>query len=414
MKNLRLGAILIAGFLVGCSSKVHRNYKYRDSAVAITTLDAINKYLAVNAFVLDPSSGTNKTIFDLSDRGQASMVAELAKSSKSNSELLAAMASSIKEAAVTSRKGTLLWKKRVVLNVLKYDKEPNNRIEKILFDLVIPEAIRDKVEFVSWDKIATETVTIDLGKITETKSTTMSLTPSISMLGAIEGSVEAGLSNTSGITAERNVTIRQAPLNAALISKSKMQVLRQSVALEDISGNIVIELTMKSKLSKETYIHELTGLFHNNTAESDPNKIGLVRTLLIRPDFGTTPNTVPIDLSYDFRYRKVSEGLRTGYEYDDRVIPVDGLITEAGKFNIFDEEDTKAIKTWSIKKGANYLHIEKNGIPEVMEFDDIKAASQLHSWIVNTQSLYLAGYTLKLGTMNLTTADIAGLSVAIN
>lgn len=422
MKSLFFVAIIVTGLSACNSTKVHRNYKHRDVPVTVTTVDSVKKYLAVSAFVLDPASGTNKLIFDLSDHGQAALTAELAKSAKNNKDLIAAMASPIKEAFSSSVKGNLLWKKRVVLNVLKLDKETNNRVERILFELEIPAAIRDKVEFVSWDKIATETVAIDLGKITETKSTTMSITPSISMLGAIQGTVEGGLSNTFGITDERPFTIRQAPLNAALISKNKMQVFRQSVALEDISGNIVIELTMKSKLSAETNIHEFSGLFNNNVAETNVNNVALVRTLLVRPDFGTTPNIVPIDLTYDFRYRKVTEGLRTGYEYDDRVTPIDGLVTEAAKFNIFDEKDTNGIKTWSIKKEANYLYIEKNGIPEVLQFDDIKAASQLLSWISITRSLTVAGYTLKLGsknsttnpTTNLTTADIAGLSVTID
>ncbi|NVM66873.1 hypothetical protein FHW88_005191 [Mucilaginibacter sp. SG538B] len=411
---LLLGAAIVIS--ASCTTpKVMRYYRSIAETKTLSTKTEVSKYFEVNAFILDPTAGANKTITDLSDRGQGSLVEALNTKTKTPKELVSALAGSLKESQTAGgTKGTLLWKKRIVLNVLKVDKERANRLQQILFTMEIPVALQNNVEFVSWDKIATESQVIDLGKITSGSTTSTSFSPEITLAGTVQGKAPGAFSSSKTFTEEKSFASKFVGLNAALASKSKFQVVYQPLPNESNSVNIVVEVTLRSKLSKEVTVLDFTGLYDGTIANTDQSKVGITGTVLIRPDFGAGTPEVPIDLSYDFRYRTAENGRRTEPEYDDEVTYLDGSISEPTKFKLFDKEESEAVKTWEITDGVNILHLFKAGSAEQILFDNSASAYQLLNWIKQTGSLKVSDYELRSGPYNvITTANIPNLQVRI-
>ncbi|WP_035643510.1 hypothetical protein [Flavobacterium sp. ASV13] len=414
---MKKSILIFSAILFLSSCKAPKILKYqksiKDTTINITTKEDAGSLLQISAFVLDPSTLSNKTITDLSDKGQAALIEALSSKSTTAKELMSSIALPIKESVSGNIKGSKLWKKQIVLNVLKTDDEKANRIEQILFTMDIPQNLIDKVEFVNWNKIVTETQIIDLGKITSGNSTTLSFSPEITMAGTIQGKAPGSVSNTKTFNQERSFSSRLAGLNASLVSGSKFQVLRKGIANEDISGNIVVEITLKSKFVKEVPIYEFSGFYNGTSIVTDQSKIGMIKNTLVRPDFGDSNINIPIDLTYKFRFRKVNHGINTEPEYDDCITYIGGEITEKSKFKIFDKEESEKTKTWEISDGFNYLHVSKTGLLEQLIFDSPVSAGQLLSWIKQTQNLKVSDYDLFKGTVPLSLADIKNLKVVI-
>ena len=414
MKKLIISLFALFALCACRTPKVMRYYKSENTPQTINSQNLIDNLFKVNAFVLDPAAGADKkTISSLSDKAQGALVEALNSKTKTPEELIAAITLPLEESAsLGDIKGSLTWKKRIVINITKMDKEHANRVQQVLFTLEIPDSLKSKVEFVSWDKIVTETQSIDLGKITSGNTTGFSISPEITMAGFIEGKLPGAVSSSSTFGEEKSLTRKMAGLNAAIVSPSKFLLFRQAFPNEDISGNIVIELTLKSNLSDESKMtHQITGLYNGSTIVSDQSKIELFKSPLIEPNFGTS-SRVPIDLTYQFRYRSVGKGKRTEPEYDDRITYIDGNYIDSNKFSLFDKEEMTP-SVWKISDGSNSLHITKNGKTEILQFSSFNKAAQFLEWINVTKNLEVANYKLLLGLNSFTVDDIQKLNVQL-
>ncbi|WPQ61243.1 hypothetical protein SIO70_23060 [Chitinophaga sancti] len=417
MQKSIISALFLAAVCACQTPKVFRYYSGKEDKVQqLSKPSDIKNYFSLNAFVLTPTAGSDKLITDLSDRGQQAIIESMNSKTKTSKELVSTIAGPISNASSAGNfKGSLIWKKRVVINITKVDKECANRLQQILIDIDIPSAYKDKVEYVSWDKIATEKQSIDLGKITQNNSTAYSFSPEIDFLGILQGKGIGSVSNTKSTTAEKSYTSRLAGLNAAIVNKNKLQIFQRALPNEDITGNIVIELTMRSKLSKQIEVYEFTGLYDGSMPIKEQEKVVLNKSILVEPNFGVLSADVPADITYDFRYRKVSKGCKTEPEYDDHITYLDGNITESGKFILFTKEDLDQSKTWSISDNINSLKIKKNGIiTGDLNFDGIDKANQFLGWLIQTQNLKASDYDLLLGLIPLQKSDIKNLKVILN
>jgi len=410
MKKLVI-SLFAAAALVACSTpKVTRYYKSEKGTRTITSQKTIDSLFAIHAFVLDPSVGATQTITNLSDKGQGALIEALNSKTKSSEELISALASPLEEAVSPGEtKGSITWKKRVVINIAKMDKEPANRFQQLWLTLEIPESLKSKVSFVSWDKIVTETQTYDLGKITSSSTAGFSFSPEVTMAGYVKGSLPGVVSGSSTYGAEKSFMAKMPGLTAAVVTPSKFVMSREALPNENISGNIVIEFTLKSALGNEGQIYDFSGFYNGTTLVTDQSKIELVRSLMIKPDFGTS-TVVPVDVTCEFHYRTVGKGKRTGPEYDDHITYFDGKYTDVNKFNLFNTTEIKP-SMWQIFDGTNYLNISNT---ETIQFSSYNKALKFLEWIKLTKNLEVANFKLLLGFRNLTVDDIQKLRVTLS
>lgn len=411
MKKLIFSIVALTVLLSCNTPKVMRYYKSeKESRIISADTILINNLFEINAFTLDPSVANEKSIFDLSNRAQSALIESLNSKSKATEELMAAITSPLDKAtSPDATKGSISWKKRVVINIDKKDTEVANRFQQIWLIMEIPDNLKDKVEFVNWDKIITETQTFDLGKITSNNTSGFSFSPEVTMGGFIEGKLPGVVSGSSTFGEEKSITRKLAGLNAAVVTPHKFILSRQASPNENISGNIVIELTLKSKLAAENLVYNFDGLYLGTTAVEDQAKITLNKSLVIKPDFGEN-SIVPIDLTYKFHYRTVGKGKRTEPEYDDHITYLNGQHTDSSKFNLFDGADSKPI-IWRISDGSNYLHIVDSTEQEALQFDSYNKASQLLNWIKLTNNFQISNYSLYLGLRPLKNIDIKNLMI---
>ncbi|WP_430402795.1 hypothetical protein [Fluviicola sp.] len=412
MKKLSLALVAVTVLFACQTPKVMRYYKSEKGTQTITSKTSMDSLFEINAFVLDPSVGANKTISDLSDKGQGALIEALNSKTKTSQELVDAIAAPLEEAVTPgSTKGSITWKKRVVISIAKMDNEAANRFQQVWFTLEIPDSYKGKVEFVSWDKIITETQTYDLGKITSSRTVGFSVSPEITMAGFVQGKLPGAVSGSSTSGEEKSFTGKFAGLSAAVVNPSKFVMSRQALPNENISGNIVIEFTLKSTQSAESLIYDFSGFYNGETVVSDQSKIEFVRSLTIKPDFGTI-SVIPINLTYKFHYRTVGKGKRTEPEYDDQITYLDGIYTDSSKFNLFNTAETRP-SMWKISDGSNYLHLSNAGQTEVLQFSSYNKATQLLNWIRLTKNSQVANYQLVLGLKNFTAADIPNLRIQL-
>lgn len=414
---------LITLLLSSCGStpKVMTYYKELGKAgVSYNDLDSANKIVKINAFVLDPDTKSDKTIFDFSEAGQSAIIEDLGKKSTNAKELFGSMALSVKESSQKTKvSGNLSFKKRIVININVIGTQKADRLERINFKISIPDALKDKIEFVSWDKIATETVTIDLGKIIGGTSTTTSFSPEIGMSGTIQGKLAAEVSNTKTFSEEKSFSEKMAGLSAALINKNEFEVNRSSLPNENISGNIIVEVTLKAKNEKSLSYFDFDGLYNGAIAITDQNKIRVNEMELMSPDFGydskkVSITNIPLLLSYDFLLRKVIEGQNTVPEYDDVIQYVTGFVTATSPI-ILSDSDSWAPKLWYIviedkQLGIQNIDMEK---PATLAFTSYEKAQELIKWIKKTKSLKVSDYKFYLVTNALKTDDIKKLTIGI-
>ncbi|WP_448104063.1 hypothetical protein [Pedobacter panaciterrae] len=401
----------------GTTPKVLKYYKRAEAnPQELKTLPEIKKLLNINAFVLDPLASSNKTITDLAPEGQQALIEALSTRTKTTKELYSALALPIKETpSINGNRGSLTWKKRIVLNITKASREPADRVQQILFDMDIPANLKGKVEFISWDKIATETQSVDLGKILAGRSTTLSFSPELTMAGMIQGTAAGSASNTTSFNEEKAFTAKKTGLNAALINPNKLQVYRELLPNENPTGNIVVEVTLKSKLAKEVEVLEFDGIHDGTSFVKDPAKISILKSTIIIPDLGNQTE-VPIDLTYQFRYRKVGEGANTEPEYDDVISYIDGEFKEDKKFLLLDKTETDP-KFWEIRSGVSPLNILKpigGSIPQNIQFDSFSKADGFLNWLKQTTNISVSGQNLYLGTALLKTNDLTSLKLSLS
>lgn len=413
----RLIIICISAFLMSSCGlfaprkpEVMRYHKKIAGIEQRNELAKIRELFQVNAFLLDPTAGEAKNIFDLSPEGQSALIEAHSQSSKTPLELSSALATPIKQSSGNQAvRSYVTWKKRIVLNITKLDRERANRLEYILFTMIIPDSHKGKTELVSWDKIVTETRAIDLGKITSANTTAYLLSPNITMAGKIVGATAGSASNTQSYTEEKSFTYSGAGLNAAIVSPQRLQVFRQGFANEDISGNIVIELTLRATDVNVYRVYSFNGLFKGGAAETTQANIKMNSTVIAQPSY-----EVPINLEYTYRYRKVAGGSTTEPEKDDVVTYIDGTHCEETKFNLYSAADAGKFSKWNISCAGGYLHVLVKGKKELLAFDSYAEAEQLLNWLQLTKSLKVAGHDLYIGFNELREAEIQTLTVKID
>lgn len=414
-------SIVLLVIVFSCTSNKAKVLRYHKRIVNTRTIDDQKKVndslFTVSGFVLEPNPNASKGIFDLSAEGQSALIEAMSKNTKTVSELSSAIASPISENnAKQEIKSFATWKKRIVINITKIDKDRANRLQYILLTISIPDSLRKKVEFISWDKIVTETQGIDLGKITAGTKTALSFSPEITMAGGIVGTSAGSASVEKTFGEEKSFTSRYSGLNASLVDPYQFKILRQATANEDISGNIVSEITIRSTQPVIVGTYTISGLFNGNGPVTKQADVKMTKILSAYPDLGRL-SELPVNIEYNYRYRKVEgESGNTEPEDDDEVYYLDGTVKEINKFKLFSINDMQKYKTWQVLSSKNntYLHINLNGKLELLRFSSASEATQLVNWIKLTKNLKVADGELYLGIDKaLTTLDISDLTAAV-
>lgn len=414
MRATITGSILFTLMLCACGSQKVLMYEKASSEENLKqTTNNLKDFVTVNTFVLDPVASAAQFATGLSDRGQAAYIEAVTSASKSAEELNNYLVRPFKEAISPTRtKGTLFIKKRIVINVSNNRNSNADRINDVKVSLLIPQKFRKELEFVSWEKLATEHQIVDLGKITSGSTGTLSINPSITLAGTIQGSLGGGYTKENTFAQEKAYAGKVPKLNVSLVNKFQMDMQRRAEANENISGNTVIEITFKAKYSGgEYYTYSFSGLQSAGTDVTDQSKIKIAAALNYNPSFPTAVNgSVFLDVNYTFRYRKVEEGILTIPEYDDVVKYLNGEVNEPEKLELFSSHEHQN-RYWTLVLDTETVALKSPTVTDTLRFSSYEEALAFLGWLRVTRNTKVSNHDILLGLAPLTVAKINNLKV---
>ena len=402
--------ILILGLFSGCSStKFTKRYK----SIENKTTDNPDDYIKIEGFSLDINKiSSNKTVFELSDRGQKEIIAQTSKNAKTNKELYSQLSKKFVEMPTKKNEITnTKFKKRLVISTQNL-KNGNgaNRIDSYIERVAIPEKYRDKIKYAYWYKIVTEYQEIDIGKITYSRTGSFSVSPDITMSGTIKGNTPINGSISDTVGEEVSLKKKFASISGA-ISDNNLTVYRNSSPLEDINGNTLIELTLIVENKAEKLFYEFDKLFINNKPNSNSDEIKIRRVNYQFPNI--LPENSEVELSYEFKFREVLKGANTFTEADDKIKLVSGKSKKAVNIQLLDKEDLQK-NSWLLKIGNQTLTLKSaSSTPETIRFDSYAKADLFLQWLSFTNSLTVGSFDLGLGLNDLQKTKIPNVKIEI-
>lgn len=418
MKTIKKYLFLVASLsiVISCNStKITKRYKKFSSE----TISNIDQYVKVQAFAFDVKGvKSNKSIFDLSPRGQEALVEEIGEKEATSKAIYNQLS---KQFVLPSKPVTEVdktkFKKRLVFSIEDLKNQNGaNRLDWIKIKVEIPKNLQPNLRFVYWDKIITEYQEIDLGKISSSRVNSSGATPSFGInTELIKVGIEGDFS-TSKTTAEELQLKQKIAKVYGSLSEESLYIAIQSAPLQNLSGNIILELFFEGigKVAPDL-------VYDFKTKDAAGNYITNSSNVFVKKMIYQHSNlayaTTELELTYEARYRSVKKGrgAKTFMEGDDVVTMLDGVQSNPTKFKLLDRDDLNR-KFWFIQHSGFKLALKNKNTAslETIQFDSYKKAKNFLSWLQNTNSTDVKGYDIyKSSATQLTAADIASLLISV-
>jgi hypothetical protein len=418
MKTIKKYLFLVASLsiVISCNStKITKRYKKFSSEPTSN----IDQYVKVQAFAFDVKGvKSNKSIFDLSPRGQEALVEEIGDKEATSKAIYNQLS---KQFVVPSKPVTEVdktkFKKRLVFSIEDLKNQNGaNRLDWIKIKVGIPKNLQPNLRFVYWDKIITEYQEIDLGKISSSRTNTSGAAPSFGINTELITVGIDGNFSTSKTTAEELQLKQKIAKVYGSLSEESLYIAIQSAPLQNLSGNIILELFFEGigKVAPDL-------VYDFKTKDAAGNYIANGSDVIVKKMIYQHSNlayaTTELELTYEARYRSVKKGrgAKTFMEGDDVVTMFDGVQSNPTKFKLLDRDDLNR-KFWFVQHSGFKLALKNNitGSLETIQFDSYKKAKNFLSWLQNTNSTDVKGYDVyKSSTTKLLAVDVASLLIGV-
>lgn len=388
MSTRTLAAILLTTVVasIGCAKPVlTRRYE----SVAPPSSGALNVTpraveLTASVFPIDPPA--QRTIFDLASEGQAAMVAAVAAQASGGSALHHALAAPITRASsgVVDRTSV---SRRVVLSVSTDHAGLADRLD--FSSVALNLAKGAQVKFTAWNQLATKFDAIDLGKLTFTQKDSLTF----GLEGVLPGINEI-TNATIGGTRDRNlgeeVQLRQRYVaTTGSLTPLVAKIVQQGAVGIDLIGNTVFDVSLSSTRVQQERLFSADGLFKNGKAAL-PAEVTLNRRLI---RYAETAADWTVDLTAEFRRRRVAAGDRTVTESDD-IVAYESIAPRGTSLTLVDGEDLKVSKWMIYDPACQPIHVQEHSGPMPLQFDSFDGAEEMLKWLLETNAERVAGRPL--------------------
>ncbi len=296
---------------------------------------------------------TPKDVFTLSPEGQKAYIKALGALTKKPDELAPALATSIEQEKVVTQHDLTTFKKRIVLSAFHDKRTEADRLTQLRITMHLDTAASG-FEFLTWDKITTVYGSVELGDLSAESTDSFKFTPSIEASGDLIGTQGGEISRSRTLKEDTKLTQRFVELTGTL-SADTATLFMQGVPGRNITGNILVDLTVRSKRNVSFTLSEFKKLM----ADDKPNPFEAV--IMVDHQF-TLPDTladVNLTLSYAGKERHVLEHEETQMEGDD-VIEIDTCSGTAGLRFPFIRDTELRVKSWYVYASTErYIEIEE-------------------------------------------------------
>jgi len=411
MKKIIILSVALSTVLSGCNfnGKLTRRYK---SMSLISSNDEVKGTVEVNAYTLekDKPAPTTKTIFDLSPKAQAALIAEVAKKETTTDPFIAGLIKSL--LAKTPNNSEILdysqIERKVVVSIRNKGHWPADRISKI--NVGIDLGTVSEMKLVSCSRLTTEYQSLDIGKLnysnTQSGELGAKVTGGVNVEAGIEqgGVTAAAKPSLNGelngkLTASRSfaeevlLKQRMVALNAA-IQANKLTLYQEGVSGIDLTGNIIADVKFAVSDLNVAKVYSFGDIRIANGAANDADKLKVNEKVIVYPNL---TSDVSATLSFEADYRHVTKGDKTISEADDKVQIFYGEHTDTNPTILIPKEQLVPklyVLSFSDVKGKMPIQIKSpigSGFGD-MVFNSISDAKDFANWL---REKYTS--TLKIG-----------------
>ncbi len=415
MKYLR-DSTLIATLLLslGCpKAKLTQRYE----SMTRQRVPKHEQLVFVSGFTLAESEDASLSgLSKLSDRGQAALISELGRNSRSADELLSLVSGSLsaKSSAAHVIDKTLV-KKRVVFSVEKNGEcgpcrggrlSLADRIHSLKVVLTFADESESKsaTRFHSWDRFSTEYQTVDLGDVTLDQTSGASLT-----LYGPQGYSNIGGGSQRERTEEVSLSQRYVALSGRL-SANEAHLYLEGVTGIDLAGNFSVDFVLALPAGDLVSSVRPGGLWKQG-APTPADKVSLSIQHWKLPA-SSKERRAGFSISYSLRH--VEKGEATIGEDDDRVLLLSGE-NSLSDLQLLSPKELEAVfygVGYHDPNGNKGGELSLSG-PETLPlyFSDLSTAHDFLAWLKQTESNALGVYKLLLNQKPILAEQIPHLSI---
>lgn len=254
-----------------------------------------------------PKTSSKKNIFDLKEKAQRGLVERSGFDTLSNTEYFNTLSTPIEASSKNKLKENTTFTKRLVFTVsTKQFVDHRVEVEALTIKFFLEPSQNIKIH--SWDRVETVTEDIDLATLEQTGNVSMSISPKLNLLGSIQGEAGTLFGGKSESKSTKKYTLTKPKANVSLVGDTLIVKIKAKPR-EDIERNVIVDVTLKSKLSTIIPVHSIEfkkdSLFSTNSylrVPVDPNDIsGGISTIVF------------------LKHIRNKNGRRSNYEWKDRV-----------------------------------------------------------------------------------------------
>lgn len=401
MKFLIIVGLVILGLLTNsCNTTTLKRYSSLEES---TTNNNLVKISLLPVTISEASQTViNKTAFDLSERGQAALLAN-----KSNEQSFEILNQKFQEQQRVKSKTMDLSSKNVRIT-FSISRDPNfdklnfnafDRIENLKYTFELAPSINNDVKFTKWNKYTTEYGTLDIGTLEYNQSFTANLDvtgevganysskslENIDDSNSTESSTTLGpkLSATGKMgyskSQKENQSVKQRYIQlTGEFAKRKFSIHQQGNRETELAGNVSIDLTL-SFPKDEIRITTFSNLFDDKLIRKEAKDVSLNLVRYFIPDLSSVTGDVVGKLSYSYSIRNIIKNANTFVEYDDKIRYINGERKEDNLVLI--EKDDLKTNSYYLILGKSTLQLNNS---ETIQFLDFEQALEFKNWLLQT------------------------------
>jgi len=427
LANKKLG-VLIFTLLIVLSSCANLSKRFKGYDTKWIRPENVNKYVSikVESYKIKKTSPTpskQNDIFNLSPNGQSELIKAISSKTKDVDELINELTKKLSSTSIKTNKVRVFpmsIKKSIVFSVDKHwaskGYKKNRRILKRIGDRIsnlemsLTLDSKNDIEFMMWDKLVTDRVTVDLGKVTSSQewSVTGNVNASVSSeknnstnsntnVDGVENDTSNNekISKSIGPSANANFKDKYESSIDLLISRIKLSgtLSKDNISLKqegafgiDLSGNtsVSVEYNYKGDYAKPIFVFK-TPKYYNSVTPIHADKLIKNKIMWIFPN--VTRTTVG-EMKYKYFYRHVKRfsskhipesRQRASYFYGE-VGHTDDI--PALHFELISPKDFKPV-TYRIgfKENAKIVFLKWDN--DIINFETSKEAALFLEYLIN-------------------------------
>jgi hypothetical protein len=387
-------SLLILWVLTGCGGSkkaadnpLTRRYARVDTAIEMSEQNSVIDVVSmvIPSETLDTAKAAARTIFDLKGGGKKAMIDAFDKKDDDAGQgrLNDLLNAEYQVDAKTTAAGLLKKNYAVVFSaflsdfygVIKKTLSAGDRIEKLKLTATVPDADKEMMKFMKWDKFVTQFAQFDIGGASFSVAKQATLSPSIpiGVSSLSVGSLSKGTTYTEG----DSLTQRFVLLNGILHS-DYFELDQTGTPEIDLQGNTSVSVTVYFPNPTPVELTSFKGLENKDGAWQTADKVSVKLAGILIPRI---LHDVNLNLRIDYILRHIDTGDKTFMEGDDHISYYWGHFTRT--IAPFVRVEEVLPKVWSVRDGANFmgLYDEKTKEHYELGFSSFEEADAFLEWV---------------------------------